>query len=273
MSFPFSISCCSIALREHPVAAAIDLIAAAGFGGIEFWFPHLENLDHAGLLNVSDQCARKQLTPLVISPYFSFTRGEEWKLKSLDTARQALKIAKVLEVGKIRTFVDIGPDGLPSHRATPTHWHAAREGLRELCALDPNSLFVVETHVNTLADTLPSVQRLLEEVDRPNLRLNFQANPDFLQRGYRESLEALFPYIHHLHWQQHRADGTETYLEEAGLINFQAVIEWLLSKNYRGTASVEYCWQPVDENRIGTAACFLSGIAKDHALAAARTGP
>jgi sugar phosphate isomerase/epimerase len=257
---PFLISCCSIALRDRPVAEALGMIAEAGFPGVEIWYPHIEKLDADGLRGVAEQCARLRLTPTVISPYFAFTRGEEWHARSLKTARDVLAAAKVLQVKKIRTFIDIGPDGLASQDATAAHWQAARDGLHELCALDPASDFVIETHEQTLADSLPTVQRILEEVDRPNLHVNFQVNQEFLKLDYMQCLETLFPFVTHMHWDQIREDGTATYIEEPGLVDFPRMIGWLASRNYQGTASVEYCWHPIEEKRLGTAVQFLSNL-------------
>lgn len=260
MPIPFIISCCSIALRDRPVAEAIDIIADGGFKGIELWYPHVEKLDAEGLQAVKEHCARRNLELVAISPYFSFTRGEEWRVRSLETGRRVLEIARAIGVQKIRTFVDIGPDGMSSAKATEADWKAAVGGLQELCDLSPKTPFVTETHINTLADTLPTVQRLLKEVNRPNFLLNFQDNPDFSKRGYMACLEALFPWVNHMHWQQPLSDGGETYIEEPGLIDFKALIGWLAAKGYTGTASVEYCWQPVDVKRIATAGKFLASI-------------
>jgi len=259
-NYPFPVLFCSIGLRHKPVTEAFEQIAAAGFRGVEIWWPHIEKLDAEQLRGVAGQCQKLGLAPTVIAPYFAFTRGEEWRQRSIETARAALKAAAILQVKKIRTFVDIGPDGMPSERATEADWAAACAGLRELCDLDPGSEFVVETHENTLADTLPTIQRLFKEVDRPNLRLNFQVNPDFLQRGYMKCLEILYPLVTHMHWDQLREDLSPTYIDEPGRVDFAQMIGWLVAKGYRGTASVECCWNPVDEKRIPSSARFLDTL-------------
>jgi sugar phosphate isomerase/epimerase len=259
-SYPFPISFCSIGLRHKPAAEALDQIASAGFRGVELWYPHIEKLGEEGQRGVAGQCQKLGLAPTVIAPYFSFTRGEEWRTKSIETARAALKAAAIFQVKKIRTFVDIGPDGLPSDRATEADWAAACAGLRELCDLDRATDFVVETHENTLADSLPTIQRLFQEVDRRNLRLNFQVNADFVKRGHMECLEILYPYIAHMHWEQLREDMTATYIDEPGRVDFTGLIGWLAAKGYRGTASVEYCWDPVDEKRIPSAVRYLDAV-------------
>jgi sugar phosphate isomerase/epimerase len=171
-----------------------------------------------------------------------------------------LQIASALGVKKIRTFVDCGPDGLSSGRAKEAHWEAACRGLKELCEMDPSTDFVVETHENTLADTLPSVERLLKDVAKRNLRLNYQATADFLERGYLACIETLFPVIAHMHWEQIRPDGRATYIEEEGLIDFGELIELLTIKGYTGTASVEYCWTPVEAGRVNSAWRHLAGL-------------
>lgn len=253
----FLVSCCSIALREESVFEAVEQIAAAGFASVEIWHPHVQALNDEALRELAARCSSLGVSIPVIAPYFSFTRGPQAVGDSLRTAEKALHAASILGAKKIRTFVDIGRDGLPSARAGEGDWRAACEGLACLCALDASVEFVLETHENTLADTVPSIRRIFDEVAAPNLRLNFQINRDFLARGYMACLRELFPVMSHMHWQQIRADETHTYLEEAGIIDFRAIIALLQSRRYAGTVSVEYCWSPVETRRLPSAGVFL----------------
>jgi 3-dehydroshikimate dehydratase len=259
MTASFPIACCSIALRDLPILEAAGQIADAGFHGIEIWYPHVERMDTTELREVAAACASLGLSIIVISPYFSFTSGRERWNQSVELAKGVLHAANCLKVNKIRTFIDCGP-GLGSETAKGEHWVAAREGLEKLCSLDPEKIFLVETHEKTLANTLPSVRRILREVDRPNLRLNLQATRDFLSRGFLSCLEELYPWVDHMHWEQIRPDHSPTYIEEEGLIDFESIIEFLQAMDYRGTASVEYCWTPVEEGRIASAARYLQGL-------------
>lgn len=259
----YLLACCSIAVRNKPIAEALELIHAAGYGGIEILYSHIQECSKEELRQLAAHCASLGLKVPVISPYFSFTRGEKALCESLETAERVLEAASIFGTGKIRTFIDIGGDGLPSARAEESHWRSAREGLRKLCALAPGIEFVVETHESTLADTLPTVKRLLEEVATPNLRINFQANRDFLARGYLHCLSELYPWVSHQHWQQIRPDGTADYLEEEGLISFADVQRFLAEKNYSGTASVEYCWFGIEESRLRSGLDFLTRTARN----------
>ena len=256
----FQIACCSIALRNNPILEVVDEIADAGFEGIEILHRSIETLDDAAVRELAQHCAKRNLPVTAISPYFTFTRGREAWLETMKTAEKVLKVGAILGTKKVRTFVDVGPDGLPSCRADESHWKAATEGLRALCNLDPSVEFVVETHDNTLADTLPTVQRLFAEVNKPNLRLNYQGSTDFMERGYFECLETLYPLMSHMHWDQVLPDGNVTYIDEPGRIDFPKLISYLVSKGYAGTASVEYCWIPVEEGRVRSAWKFLQGM-------------
>lgn len=257
------ILCSSIALRDRPLKEAACTIAEAGFAGIEILHPHIAGMSLAELEEIGAYCHKLGLGIGVISPYFVFTRSIGRTKESLKAAEEVLQQAKVLGVTRIRTFVDCGPDGLTSEEATEADWSAACKGLRELCALSPSTLFVVETHDWTLADTLPSTQRLIREVAQPNLKLNYQPTHDFMRRGFLDCFRDLFPCIAHMHWKQVRADGSETYLEEPGEIDFSALVELMRTMDYSGTASVEYCWSPIESGRLTSAARFLDQVAPD----------
>ena len=256
----FLITCSSIALRDDSASHAMASIADAGFRGVEFWSQHLQGLSNSDLSALAAQARERDLSIPIISPYLTFTRGADKILESLRTAEEVMETASYFGATKIRTFVDIGPDGVPSDCADERLWKEAVQGLRELCDLDPEKEFVVETHKNTLADTLPSVKRLIGEVARPNFKINYQANPDFLRRGFLACLEDLWPMVSHMHWQQYRDDGSETYIEEDGVLDFHGLLSVLRSKNYQGTATVEYCWTPVERSRIASAAQFLLNL-------------
>lgn len=256
----FPVSCCSIALRDKPVAEALERIAQAGFSAVELWLGHFQGLPDSGLREVAAQSRHLGVEITVLAPYFRFTRGPAWAEESLRDAGAVLGAAAVLGVKKIRTFVDCGPDGLASAQATDADWAAATAGLQKVCRLDGAVEFVVETHDNTLADTLPSVRRLLDAVAMPNLRLNFQANDDFMKRGFLACLQEVFPAVSHMHWQQIGPGNQLTYVEEAGAVDFGELVAFLRRKDYAGTASVEYCWPDVPEERLASACRFLEPL-------------
>ena len=256
----FAVCCCSIALRTRPAEEAVAVVAGAGFPAVELWGGHFLDQEEPAWRALRTTCDALGLKVAVLAPYFSFTRGPERAAESLRTAETVLRAGRILGASKVRTFVDCGPDGLPSARAGEADWRAAVKGLQALCDLDPGTEFVVETHDNTLADGVEPIRRLFGAVDRANLRLNYQINEDFLRRGFLAALDELFPLVAHMHWQQATADGRHTYLEEEGAIDFGALIDVLHDRSYSGTVSVEYCWKDVEEERVGSTARFLDDL-------------
>jgi 3-dehydroshikimate dehydratase len=254
----FLVSCCSIAFREKPMDEALESIKAAGFCGVEIWFPHIEKMSEGELRELASLCSKSGIRIPVIAPYFSFTRGPEAARQSLSTGTKAIQAAAILGCKKVRTFVDVGRDGLPSRLADKGNWDAACRGLRELCSMDPGIEFVLEAHDHTLADTYPSIIHLFERVNASNLKLNFQMVSDFLERGYMKCLRELFPLVGHLHLQQVAPGGVHTYVEEPGRVDFRELIAFLRRQDYGGTASLEYCWSPVDAGRCDSGAAYLA---------------
>jgi sugar phosphate isomerase/epimerase len=251
---------CSIALRDSPVEEAISEIARSGFSVIELWYPHIKGLRVEELIQLADVWEKNEISVSVLAPYFTFTKGlDKWR-ESVLLAEDVVAAARAIRAEKIRTFIDIGPDGLPSGKAKPSDWKQACQALKTICAFDRSIEFVIETHDNTLADTLDSVLRLVDETAEPNLKINFQANTDFMGRGYLECLERLWPHISHMHWQQMKPDGTATYIEEPGCIDFMALGALLARRQYQGTISVEYCWPNLERRRIATAHEFIEAI-------------
>jgi 3-dehydroshikimate dehydratase len=248
---------CSIAFRDEPLDQVIPRLAAIGYDGIEVFFKHVEGRDNTDLSALRQQADLHRVRLPVFSPYFSLTRGQKEYDETLLSAARAVEAARVLGAGKIRTFTDVGPDGLPSAQATPEQWKQAIRGLQAITALDRGIDFVVETHPNTLADTLPTTRRLLEDVAAPNLKINFQACDDFLRAGLQESFDALAPWIKHLHLQQIDDSRQHTWIEEPGLIDFPSFVGHVVRSGYAETLSVEYCWRGVPWERAESALRYL----------------
>lgn len=243
-----SVAClaCSIAWRRDAIGARLAAIADAGFDGIEAWGPHLDALDDAGLDALRADCARLGLSLPVVSPYFFLTRDlPDLLQRSFATAERAVRQARRLGAGRIRTFVDAGPDGIGSAIATPEQRARAADGLRRIAALAPDLLFTVETHPGTLADTAASTLRLLAEVGAANLAVLFQPRGDDAVAEYRLLRHA----VRHVHLHQVRPGGGHDYLDAAPDLLAPFLAE-LRRDGYAGTASIEYCWPDADPGRL-----------------------
>jgi sugar phosphate isomerase/epimerase len=67
-----------------------------------------------------------------------------------------------------------------------------------------------EYHGNTLTDTIDSALRLLEAVDRPNLRSFWQPPKGSAQRDNLDAMQRLAPWIEHIHVFSWVLDGDQT---------------------------------------------------------------
>ena len=251
---------CSIAFRNEPLEQIIPRLAGIGYDGVELFFAHVEGRDNTALKSLRHLADHHGIRLPVFSPYFSFTRGPAEYDQTLKTAARAVEIAHILGATKIRTFTDVGPDGLASEQATPAHWQQAVRGLQAVTALDRGIEFVVETHERTLADTVETTRRLLDEVAAPNLKVNFQACEGFRRYGVDAAFVALAPWITHMHLQQVTPVHTDGWVENAGAIDFPEFIGHVKAASYRGSMSVEYTWQGVPWERAASAHRYLRSL-------------
>lgn len=248
---------CSIAFRDQPVEALIPRLARLGYDGIEIWGGQIEHRTPDELAAIRRLCVGHGLRIAAISPYFWLTRDlPELLARSFATAERFVAIAHALAGPDgpplIRTFVDAGPDGIGSAVATPAQWARAVGALRRITALDRGVGFAVETHINTLADTPASAQRLLAAVDAPNLCINYQPAEGDPVPGWR----LLRPAVRHLHLQGPHGPAGGGYLEDGGH-RLPELLAALRADGYAGTLSVEYCWQGATWERAASARDWL----------------
>ena len=260
MTFKSNISLCSLAVRNEPIETVVERLAAIGYNAIELFYSHVERHSDQQLEQLRARMQELGIRPLVISPYFFLTRDTKAYAETMETARRAIDIARKLWIPKVRTFTDAGPDALPSEKATDLEWAQCIRGLREMTAMAPELDFVVETHQNSLANTQQSCRRLIQETNVPNLHLNFQHTEEFLRDGYIASVDALFPWITHMHLAQAGEGHSDHWIEEDGPIDFSNLFRHLEEKGYKGTFSIEYCWQNIPWARAESGFRFVKDL-------------
>lgn len=212
------LSLCTITFRHH-LLSLDDLArwaAANGFQGIELWGAHARNMagdparvperDAAWLAGFG-------LSVPMISDYLPL-EGDPDAL--LADASALCRLARRWGARKIRTFA-----GGSGSRDTPAGRRALiAERLRMVCALaaDQGLSLLVETHPKTLADGLEATLALIEAVDHPALRVNFDAlhvweagdDPVAARR-------ALLPRIGHYHLKNIRSRAELGVFEAANV--------------------------------------------------------
>lgn len=215
-----------------------------------------------GLDNMEGILEEAGISVIQINTYFDVVNGPEVVKKSLELNREMTGYALRLKAPFIRVFTGpLGEGSVSTTQATEEIWEQAADGLRQLCAegADHGLSYYVETHHNTLAETTPSILRLLEMVDAPNFGVNLQVplkdEPDIY-----ETTRLLAPHVRHTHLNNFDKEGHNTFLEE-GTIDIRREIAILKEAGFNGALSVEHAYhhRPVVETAKKEFA-FLSAI-------------
>lgn len=250
----------TVAFRNHSLAEAIAVSHELGYSHLEIWQRHLYETPASAWPDIVRELSDRGMSAPVVAPFLSFTQGAERLKDTREAARRALEIADMLGSSRIRTFTDVGPDGVGSDVASEEQWRTASDEIAGLCRAHPRMLFVVETHPHTLADGVESTARLLKEVGQPNFKLNFQPITPFLDAGLFAVMDRFYPEIAHMHWHQMREDGGSGYLSEPGRVDFAALAAYVKRRGYQGTITIEYCWSGADIGKIRKDVDFLRGL-------------
>ncbi|EJQ52613.1 3-dehydroshikimate dehydratase [Bacillus cereus BAG6X1-2] len=197
-------SLCTISFR-HQLISFTDIVQFAyenGFEGIELWGTHAQNLymqERETTEREIDYLKDKNLEVTMISDYLDISLLADFQ-KTMEKCEQLIKLAKWFNTNKIRTFA--GQKGSEDFSEQERKEYVKR--IRMICDLfaQHNMYVLLETHPNTLTDTLPSTLKLLEEVNHPYLKINL----DFLhiwESGADpiDSFQRLKPWIQHYHFK------------------------------------------------------------------------
>ncbi|KWU53614.1 3-dehydroshikimate dehydratase [Bacillus mycoides] len=197
-------SLCTISFR-HQLISFTDIVQFAyenGFEGIELWGTHAQNLymqERETTEREIDYLKDKNLEVTMISDYLDISLLADFQ-KTMEKCEQLVTLANWFNTNKIRTFA--GQKGSEDFSEQERKEYVER--IRMICDLfaQHNIYVLLETHPNTLTDTLPSTLKLLEEVDHPYLKINL----DFLhiwESGAEpiDSFRRLKPWIQHYHFK------------------------------------------------------------------------
>ena len=197
-------SLCTISFR-HQLISFTDIVQFAyenGFEGIELWGTHAQNLYMQEYETTERElnCLKdKTLEITMISDYLDISLSADFE-KTIEKSEQLVVLANWFNTNKIRT--SDGQKGSKDFSEQERKEYVKR--IRKICdVFAQNNMYVLlETHPNTLTDTLPSTIELLEEVNHPNLKINL----DFLhiwESGADpiDSFHRLKPWTLHYHFK------------------------------------------------------------------------
>jgi 3-dehydroshikimate dehydratase len=190
------LSICTISFRHHLLS--IDEIAHwakdQGFQGIELWGVHAKNLAD-NMDYGSEWLSSYKLKTSMLSDYLPLDAPLPILMGEM---HNLCELAHRWGTNKIRTFV--GNKGSEVTSSLERIEIVTR--LKMLCKMaEAEGLnLLVETHPDTLTDTLPSTLQLLEEIDHAALRVNFDVLHVWESRvDPIHALKQLRPYVSHFH--------------------------------------------------------------------------
>ncbi|PGU12030.1 3-dehydroshikimate dehydratase [Bacillus cereus] len=197
-------SLCTISFR-HQLISFTDIVQFAyenGFEGIELWGTHAQNLymqERETTERELNFLKDKNLEITMISDYLDISLSADFE-KTIEKSEQLVILANWFNTNKIRTFA--GQKGSEEFSEQERKEYVKR--IRKICDVfaQYNMYVLLETHPNTLTDTLPSTIELLKEVNHSNLKINL----DFLhiwESGADpiDSFHRLKPWTLHYHFK------------------------------------------------------------------------
>jgi sugar phosphate isomerase/epimerase len=276
MKFGFSAN----AFREYDPIDAIEIIADAGYDGIELLFdqPHLyppeadeEDIDRVQeALRDNDieisNCNAFMLTAIEGFHHPSYIEADpDYRKQRIDYTKSALRTAAALN----HDYISIEPGGpIPEEKSREWAIETFIESLEEVLPVAEE--VGVDLHVEPEPDLLIETSReflaFAPRIDHPRIRCNFDAGHLFsVGENPIPALKTLGPYVDHIHLEDIPADRSHEHTQLGdGAMDIDAFLTALDERNYPGFVTVEL--YPYEETAAETARDAMAYL-EDHGWA------
>lgn len=218
-------------LEDHP-EACIEL-KKAGFDAVELWPQYLEPRT---IEQIYKEVTDLGLQVAQVCPYFNVTGTEEQLEASYRMAEQYVAYANALNCKNIRVFTG----DVSVREATPKQYNQGVEGLKTICGIGKDKMFVLETHPGSLMETPETTLRLIEAVGCDNLRVNLQVPMCQCEHDPYTCAEMLGEYTVHLHAHNWKGDTNNLVCLADGDYDFGKFLSILVDKGFNGFISIEH---------------------------------
>jgi len=245
--------------RGYPLARAIAKADEYGYDGVEVWAGHYQ-LDTLEATLAGAQ--RIALDAGIAVPVLNLSGN----VIEDDSAAREARIGRLTEIiarcpqhgirivnGYAGSVIldrdDWGKNG--SAAATPEHFDRATDAYQRLglAAQRAGVLLTLEVHMNSIHDTAASAARLLDSIDSPAVRANFDAGNMYGTSTAEHAVEAiaiLGPRIAYAHCKNARRAsyqpaGIDYHYDLAGGdLDYYAITLALYQSGFRGPYAIEY---------------------------------
>ncbi len=251
-----------------PIDTAIHHIAQLGYDGIELtiiprFTTELSTLDAAERKRIADMLKQHNLALPAIAAHSSLLETDAaahernmWRLKG------GVDLAVELAQGDELPAVNTTPGGKPEQWETLKNFLAERVGELVDYAAERGVTIAMEPHIGAIIDTPAKVLELLESVNSPYLKVNFDISHfDIVGMSTEETVSALAAVSAHTHVKDQRgiAPDFEFLIPGEGTFDYVGYLKAMQAHGYDGfiTAEVSFMVQ-ARENYDPLAAATLS---------------
>lgn len=199
----------------RPLADVLPAVRAAGFAELEIWQYHISELDRTGVEHLADAFEISELSAAALGAYPQFhLEGAAWEQMQSQLLR-LVEHGRQLGIEALKVF----PGRVGSADADEALWRITVDRLKWLAGqlAETGALLTMETHGNTLCDTLDSTRRLLGDLEScGNIGICFQPYTDARTDAALAAYDALGGHVRHIHLQNRRMEGRSTTLLSDG---------------------------------------------------------
>ena len=231
-----------------PIEGVLAHLAGLGFEGVELtvipgYVTELSTLDAAARRRIRDLYRQHGLDLPAIAAHTTFLEADAERHRSnMDRLAGAVDLAVDLAQGPTPPAVDTTLGGRPDE------WEAVRDRLVERVgemarrAGARGVALALEPHVGASVDRPDRVLWLLEQVNAPHLKLNFDISHfDVIGLSIEETVPALAPHAVHTHVkdQRGRAPHHEFLIPGEGTFDYVGYLKAMAAAGYKEYITVE----------------------------------
>jgi 3-dehydroshikimate dehydratase len=245
--------------RGYPLERAVRKAGEFGYDGVEIWSGHYQFDTVEATLADAQRLARSVGVPI---PVLNLSGN----VIDADSVARAARVGRIAEIiarcpdfgiriingyaGSIVVDRDNwGKNG--SAAAAAEHYDRATEAYQTLGAAAQRAglLLTLEVHMNTIHDTAASAARLLDRIDLPVVRANFDAGNMYGTSSAEKATDAiaiLGPRIAYVHYKNARRDpgrpaGIDYHYDlPGGDLDYYQITRALHQSGFRGPYAIEY---------------------------------
>ena len=231
-----------------PADVAIPHLAQLGFDGIELtvipgYTTDLSILTSQKRWQIQQLLNQHQLTLSAISAHTSLMELEpELHFANMERLKAAVDLAVDLQTGGLRPVVNTTPGGRPDQWSVGKQQLVDRLGELIDYATEFQVIIALEPHIGVMIETPQQICELIETVNSPYLRANFDISHfEILGLPMSETIPLMVPQTVHTHVKDQRGlhPNFEFLIPGEGEFDYVTYLQTMSGYGYQGFVTVE----------------------------------